>query len=115
VADHDLQAFVELSTCQQLSGQGRQEITVNDRSIGEAAVGGQADSDCVGELKSFGRELACLFNARYVRPLQVVKEDLLLLVVGRDGCEARGLRDCLGGKSVQQIQRQQYQKQNQLT
>lgn len=63
VADHDLQALVELSTSQQLSGKGRQEVTVNDRSVGEATVGGQADGDCVGELQSFGRELARLFDA----------------------------------------------------
>jgi len=100
VANHDLNALVELSTCQELSRQGRQEITVDDRSVGEAAVGGQADGDRVGELQSLGRELARLLNARHVRPLEEVLEDLLLLVVGCDGCEARRLRDCLGGKSI---------------
>jgi hypothetical protein len=115
VSNHDLNALVKLPTCQQLARQGRQEITINGRSVGKAAVRGQTDSDCVGELESFGRELACLFDARYVQPLEVVEEDLLLLGAGRHGCEARRLRDCLHRKSVQEIQRHQEKEQNQLT
>jgi hypothetical protein len=100
VSNHDLNLLVKLATCKKLARKRRSEVAINNRTIREATVTSQTDSDSISKLQLSSRDIAGLLNARNVQQSEVVLENLLLLVARGNGHEARRLRNSLSERNT---------------